>query len=161
MQCAYCHGGTQYTPVAVMPSVELCMGCHRIVGAQLEPIQDLRGYWEREEPIGWHRIYKVPDYVQFPHNAHVRNGVACAECHGQVEQMDRVYQVSSLEMGWCLDCHMDDGEDTDYATDRLLAAEMVIPEPPSQDQPVGLYPRTIDQKYAAYRGPIDCTACHY
>ena len=161
MQCAYCHGGTESSPVATIPSVQLCMGCHLIVGAQLEPIQELRGYWDRGEPVPWERVYKVPDFVQFPHEAHVRNEIQCAECHGPVEDMDRVSKVTSLDMGWCLECHMDEGADTDYATDRLLAANFPPPEPPQEGQPIGQYPRTIDQEYGATRGPIECTACHY
>lgn len=161
MQCAYCHGGVESSAVAPIPSVELCMGCHRIVGAQLEPIQELRGYWDRGEPIPWERVYKLPDFVQFPHEAHIRNDLDCAECHGPVEDMDRVRKVNSLSMGWCLECHMGEGQETDYATDRVLARDFTPPQPPSPRQPVGLYPRTIDQMYGATRGPIDCTACHY
>ena len=161
MQCAYCHDGVQSSQVAPIPSVDLCMGCHRIVGSQLEPIADLRGYWERQEPIPWERIHKVPDFVQFPHEAHIRNDLACAECHGAVEDMDRVYQVESLKMGWCLECHMGEGQETDYATDRTLVRDYPPPPPPEGRQPVGLYPRAIDQLYGATRGPIDCTACHY
>lgn len=161
MQCAYCHNGVQNSPMAPIPSVELCMGCHRIVGSQHEAIQDLRGYWERGEPIPWERIHKVPDFAHFPHNAHIRNQLACSECHGAVEDMDRVYQVSSLKMGWCLECHMGEGQETDYATYRTLARDYPPPEAPEGRQPVGLYPRMIDQEYASNRGPIDCTACHY
>jgi hypothetical protein len=161
MQCDYCHGRTGLSPVAVVPPVELCMGCHRIVGAQLEPIQRLRGYWERKEPIPWVRIHKLPDFVQFPHEAHIRSQVDCEECHGKVQDMDRVYQVNSLKMGWCLNCHMGKGETTDVATDRLLVEKFPPPEIPGGRQAVGLYPRRIDEQYAAHRAPIDCTACHH
>jgi hypothetical protein len=161
MQCAYCHGGTESSAVATIPAVETCMGCHRIVGAQLEPIQDLRGYWDREEGIPWERVYKVPDFVQFPHDAHIRNDLACAECHGAVEEMDRVSRVSSLKMGWCLACHMGEGEESDYATDRLLSQQFPPPVFPEGRQPEGLYPRSIDTEYGASRGPIDCAVCHY
>jgi hypothetical protein len=37
----------------------------------------------------------------------VRHGVGCVTCHGRVDQMARVYQVESLRMDWCLDCHRD------------------------------------------------------
>ena len=161
MQCEYCHGGTEESVVAVIPPVELCMGCHRIVGAQLEPIQRLQGYWERGEPVPWVRVYKSPDFVQFPHRAHIRSQVECEECHGKVEEMDRVYQFSSLKMGWCLDCHWQAGEETDVATDRLLLEQFPPPPSPGGRQPHGLYPRDIEQQYASNRGPIDCTACHY
>jgi hypothetical protein len=161
MQCEYCHGGTESSVVAVIPPVELCMGCHRIVGAQLEPIQRLRGYWERGEPVRWEQVYKTPDFVQFPHRAHIRSQVECEECHGKVEEMDRVYKFASLKMGWCLDCHWAEGEETDVATDRLLTEQFPPPPTPEGRQPHGLYPRAIDQEYASSRGPIDCTACHY
>jgi hypothetical protein len=161
MQCAYCHGGTESSPVATMPAVQTCMGCHLIVGAQLEPIVDLRGYWDRQEGVPWERVYKLPDFVQFPHDAHIRNDVVCADCHGAVEEMDRVSKFASLKMGWCLECHMGEGEESDYATDRLLAQQFIPPAMPVGRQPVGLYPRSIDTEYGATRGPIDCAACHY
>ena len=161
MQCAYCHGGVEASAMAPIPPVELCMGCHRIVGAQLEPVQELRGYWDRGEPIPWERVYKLPDFVQFPHEAHIRNDLQCAECHGPVEDMDRISKATSLSMGWCLGCHMGEGQETDYATDRLLARDYPPPPMPGGRQSVGLYPQAIDQRYGATRGPIDCTACHY
>ena len=80
---------------------------------------------------------------------------------GKVEEMDRVYKYSSLKMGWCLDCHWAVGEDTDVATDRLLIEQFPPPETPDERQPIGLYPRRLDQQYGANRGPIDCFACHY
>jgi len=161
MQCEYCHGGTDQSAIAVIPPVDLCMGCHRIVGATLEPIQRLRGYYESREPVPWERVYKLPDFVQFPHRAHIRSQIQCEECHGKVEEMARVYKYSSLKMGWCLDCHWAPGEDTDVATDRLLSEEYPAPPTPAGRQPVGLYPRRLDEQYGANRGPIDCTACHY
>ena len=161
MQCEYCHGGSEKSAIAVIPSVDLCMGCHRIVGANLEPIQRLRGYYDQGQPVPWERIYKVPEFVQFPHRAHIRSQIECEECHGKVEEMDRVYKYTSLKMGWCLDCHWDVGEDTDVATDRLLVEQYPPIDIPDERQPIGLYPRRLDQQYAANRGPIDCMACHY
>jgi hypothetical protein len=161
MQCEYCHGGTDQSAIAVVPAVDLCMGCHRIVGANLEPIQRLRGYYDSGEPVPWERVYKVPDFVHFPHRAHIRSQVQCEECHGPVEEMDRVYQYSSLKMGWCLDCHWGPGEDTDVATDRLLTEQYPAPPTPDGRQPVGLYPRRLDEQYGANRAPIDCFACHH
>ena len=129
--------------------------------SNLEPIQRLRGYYDSGEPVPWERVYTVPAFVQFPHRAHIRSQVECEECHGKVEEMDRVYKFSSLKMGWCLDCHWAVGEDTDVATDRLLIQQFPPPETPDERQPIGLYPRRLDQQYGANRGPIDCFACHY
>lgn len=67
---------------------------------------DLRRDPEREpEPIRWTKIHDLPDFVFFSHQAHVSAGVDCARCHGPVETMDRMRQVESLSMGWCVDCH--------------------------------------------------------
>ena len=52
------------------------------------------------------RIHKVPEYVHFPHVRHVNAGVTCQTCHGQVQKMDQVYQYASLNMGWCVNCHV-------------------------------------------------------
>ena len=57
------------------------------------------------EPIVWTRVYRLPDFAYFNHSAHVTVGVACQQCHGPVETMDRVKQVPDLTMGWCVNCH--------------------------------------------------------
>jgi hypothetical protein len=56
-------------------------------------------------PIEWTRIYSLPDFAVFDHRPHVYAGVACQKCHGPVETMERVRQVRSLSMGWCVNCH--------------------------------------------------------
>ena len=58
------------------------------------------------KPIPWVRIHKLPEYVHFPHTRHVNAGVTCQTCHGQIQNMDRVYQFASLNMGWCVSCHV-------------------------------------------------------
>jgi hypothetical protein len=57
------------------------------------------------QPIAWVRIHKLPDFVAFDHRPHVAAGVACQRCHGPIETMERVRQVESLSMGWCVNCH--------------------------------------------------------
>jgi hypothetical protein len=44
--------------------------------------------------------------VHFPHVRHVNAGVTCQTCHGQVQKMAQVYQYASLNMGWCVNCHV-------------------------------------------------------
>jgi len=57
-------------------------------------------------PIEWTRIHNLPDHAYFNHAQHVTVGqVACQKCHGQVQEMDVVYQYSTLGMGWCINCH--------------------------------------------------------
>jgi hypothetical protein len=45
------------------------------------------------------------DFVAFDHRPHVAASVACQNCHGPVERMDRLRQFSTLGMGWCVNCH--------------------------------------------------------
>ena len=103
--CEFCHAYARRGPVAGIPSVERCVGCHQSILTDQPEIQKLLEYWENEEPIPWLRIYDLPDYVRFTHKAHVRAGINCENCHGDVRSMDIAQQVESLSMGWCLDCH--------------------------------------------------------
>jgi hypothetical protein len=32
---------------------------------------------------------------------------ACKTCHGDVKSMPQVHQVSTLTMGWCVNCHVE------------------------------------------------------
>ncbi len=59
----------------------------------------------RPTPIAWVKVYNLPDFVYFDHRPHVAAGVTCQACHGAVETMERVRQVQSLSMGWCVNCH--------------------------------------------------------
>lgn len=69
---------------------------------------DLKPSAERvARPIEWVRIHSLPDFAYFDHRAHVSAGVSCQTCHGPVETMERVRQVSDLSMGWCVNCHRD------------------------------------------------------
>lgn len=76
------------------------------VYAALGLSEDLKPSAEREaRPIEWVRIHNLPDFAYFDHRAHVAAGVSCQTCHGPVETMERVRQVSDLSMGWCVNCH--------------------------------------------------------
>ena len=73
---------------------------HLGLGADMEPDPAIA-----PQPIRWKRVYEVADFVYFDHRAHLGAGVRCQHCHGDVETMDRVKQVGSLSMGWCVSCH--------------------------------------------------------
>lgn len=84
-----------------------------MVSAELQKLYDAMGLdakMQRDpartpQPIAWVKVHNLPDFVYFDHRAHVRAGVACQNCHGPVETMERVRQVSDLSMGWCVNCH--------------------------------------------------------
>lgn len=105
VDCQFCHAYARRGPVAGIPSVERCVGCHRSILTERPEIVKVLDYWEQEIPIPWIRVHDLPDYVRFSHKAHVRTGIDCAECHGDVGRMDIAAQVESLSMGWCVDCH--------------------------------------------------------
>lgn len=105
MDCLYCHYGADKSPVANIPPVGTCMGCHKIAMADRPEIKKLAEYWNKGETPPWVEVYRLPDHVKFNHKRHVKKGIQCAECHGKVQEMPVVYQATSLKMGWCLSCH--------------------------------------------------------
>ena len=114
--CEFCHAYARRGPVAGIPSVERCVGCHRSILNDQPEIQKLFEYWENEKPIPWIRIHSLPDYVRFTHKAHVRAEIACEECHGDVAQMEIAQQTESLSMGWCINCHKERNASRDCLT---------------------------------------------
>ena len=105
MNCLYCHYSADKSPIANLPPVSTCMGCHKLARADRPEIIKLTGYFERGEQVPWVEVYKLPSHVKFNHKRHVRAGVQCQDCHGPVQTMKVVYQYSSLKMGWCITCH--------------------------------------------------------
>lgn len=109
IDCQYCHFSAERSRSAGIPPVATCMGCHTFVQGTERPeeVAKIRGYLEREEPIPWRRIYRVPDHVYFPHMRHVAADVECATCHGAVEEIGVIQRVNQpLTMGWCVGCHI-------------------------------------------------------
>jgi hypothetical protein len=127
VQCQYCHFGADKSRYAGIPPANVCMNCHRFVKAPMGAVRaedelatkekraprevvstelaKLYDAVDHARPIAWTRIHSLPDFVYFDHRAHVNAGVVCQQCHGPVESMERVRQVSDLSMGWCVNCH--------------------------------------------------------
>lgn len=103
--CMYCHIYAERSRVSGVPNVQRCMGCHKIIKTDSPLIQKLTEYWDKKEPIPWVKVYNLPDYVHFTHKRHIKAGLDCKLCHGDVASMDRITKVASLQMGWCLNCH--------------------------------------------------------
>jgi len=103
--CQYCHSGARRSRHAGIPAVGTCMNCHRVTKTDSPVIQTLTRIYEKNEPLAWNRIHRLPDHVYFDHRPHVADGIACQECHGKVQEMEKVKQVMSLRMGACLSCH--------------------------------------------------------
>lgn len=114
MDCLYCHYSADKSPVANIPPVSTCMGCHKITATDKPEIQKLTDYYERGEQVPWVEVYLLPDHVKFNHKRHVKANIACAECHGPVQQMPVMYQYPSLKMGWCVTCHRQNLDDPQF-----------------------------------------------
>jgi len=106
IQCLYCHSNPLRSDIAGIPSVKKCMGCHNVIATDSSKIQQLAGYWEREEPIPWVRVSPQPDFIYFSHQPHLGAGINCETCHGNVGQMTVTQSTVKMDMGWCLDCHL-------------------------------------------------------
>ena len=115
MECQYCHSSVHKSPFATIPSVDLCMGCHQNVKKESSEIQKLKEYYDKKEPIPWVPVNNLPEYVVFNHQRHLKAGVGCHNCHGQVQEMDVVEKTSSLKMGFCVSCHRENGASIDCA----------------------------------------------
>ena len=124
IDCQYCHADARRSEYAGLPSVQRCMGCHKIVAADRPEIKKLAEYAGTQTPIPWTRVFKVPEFTYFPHKAHIAAGLRCQTCHGPVETMTTVAAATGprlsndmlhllgfkpsappLTMGWCVECH--------------------------------------------------------
>ena len=105
IECRYCHTSVDRSAFAGIPPTKTCMNCHSQIWSQSPTLEPVRASFRTETPIPWVRVHDLPDFVYFNHSAHVNKGVGCSTCHGRVDRMPLVWQVQSLQMEWCLDCH--------------------------------------------------------
>lgn len=116
MPCTFCHEFAERSRFAGAPPVQKCMECHQSVATDRPEIRKLAGYHREGKPIEWTRVHALPDFIYFSHKRHLKAGLSCAECHGDVASMARVRRVNSLKMGWCVSCHGARGAPRDCAT---------------------------------------------
>ncbi|WP_292010403.1 c-type cytochrome [Chryseobacterium sp.] len=98
IDCQLCHSSAKYGKVSEIPSMNVCMNCHRSIseytGKYMEPGKDKAFYdgeiqkiyaatgWDSEkqqytgktQPVEWTRIHNMPDFVYFNHSQHVVAG---------------------------------------------------------------------------------------
>jgi hypothetical protein len=180
LDCRYCHSNVEKSWHANVPPVATCMGCHaenklnvELASATDDKVQFIRDAYALDNPIQWRNIHVVPDYANFPHNAHINAGVSCFSCHGQIQSMPVVAQAKSLSMGWCLDCHRNPTENLvpkDKVTDlywvqtewfnRLDENGVLIPVPASERSHDGMSAQELTDTLLR-NPPLHCAACHY
>ena len=105
IDCRYCHTYVEQSEHSNIPGANTCMNCHSQIKADSPALAPVRDSYESGMPLHWIKVHRTPDYVYFNHSVHVNRGISCVECHGQVNEMEVIYQSKSLTMLFCLDCH--------------------------------------------------------
>jgi mono/diheme cytochrome c family protein len=175
IDCNFCHSSARKSKHSGIPSLNVCMNCHKNIAeyngevdpengytkefydAEIQKLYDAVGWDEttqsytgEEKPVKWVRIHNLPDFAYFNHAQHVSvGGIACQTCHGPVEEMEIMYQYSPLTMGWCINCHRETNvrmEDNEYY-------EKI------HEQLAKKY--GVDKVTAAQMGGLECGKCHY
>ena len=173
IDCKYCHSSARVSKTSGIPSLNVCMNCHKSVyeyngettaeydkafyDGEIKKLYAAAGwddadqqYTGETQPVKWVRIHNLPDFAYFNHSQHVSvAGLECQTCHGPVEEMEIMYQYSPLTMGWCINCHRETNvkvQDNEYYTK--------IHEQLSKKY-------GVDQLTAAQMGGLECGKCHY
>jgi cytochrome c2 len=174
IECKYCHSSARVSKHSGIPSLNVCMNCHKQIAEVSEEtateeyskefydneIQKLyeatgwdeatQSYTGETKPVKWVRIHNLPDFAYFNHSQHVSvAGIECQECHGPVEEMEIMYQHSSLTMGWCINCH----RETNIKVEGNAYYEKIHEELSKKYD--------VDQLTAAEMGGLECGKCHY
>jgi mono/diheme cytochrome c family protein len=175
IECKYCHSSARVSKHSGIPSLNVCMNCHKNI-AEYNGEEDLEnGYtkdfytkeikklyaavgWDEEnqrytgesKPVKWVRIHNLPDFVYFNHAQHVEVGqIECQTCHGPVEEMEIMYQYAPLTMGWCINCHRETNV-------KVESNEYYAKIHEELSKKYGVEKLTVAQM-----GGLECGKCHY
>jgi mono/diheme cytochrome c family protein len=174
IDCKYCHSSARTSKNAGIPSLNVCMNCHKNISevadttatpehskafydAQIQKLYDAVG-WDRSKqsytgktsPVKWVRIHNLPDFAYFNHSQHVTvAGIECQKCHGEVQTYEIQKQFAPLTMGWCIDCH----RKTDVKMEGNAYYTKIHEE---LSKKYG-----VDKLTAAQMGGLECGKCHY
>ncbi|MDG1428186.1 MAG: cytochrome c3 family protein [Crocinitomicaceae bacterium] len=111
IDCKYCHNSVTESRSAGLPTVNVCMNCHKQVAGnddeQMEKIAkiyaaagwdaDAQQYTGKTTPIVWNKVHVLPDHVYFNHSQHVEvGGVDCKQCHGDMTKQQSTAMVQPV-----------------------------------------------------------------
>jgi hypothetical protein len=105
IDCRYCHTSVEDSHFAGIPPIKTCMNCHSQIWAGADMLAPVRDAYKAGKSIPWQRVHRLGDFCYFNHSIHVKKGIGCVTCHGQIDRMPLVRQEHTLLMEWCLDCH--------------------------------------------------------
>lgn len=154
IDCRYCHTSAEESAFAGIPPIHTCMTCHSQIWKDSPILEPLRESYRSGVPVRWTRVHDLPEFVFFNHSVHVNKGIGCASCHGQVDRMPLTWQVETLHMRWCLDCHR--------APEKQLRPRAAIYDmnwqPPADQAVQGA---ALKKDYAINTTRLtDCVMCH-
>ena len=185
INCLYCHNSAWEGRHAGIPTLNICMNCHKSISAyekgpkivdedgkeingtrEIEKLYQYAGFtpgpgatWDpsKGKSPEWIKIHNLPDHVYFNHAQHTRvGGVACQSCHGNIQEMDKVYQSAELSMGWCVNCHRESKVAFNY-NDSTGNKFYSIYEKFHNDIKSG----KMDSVSVKDIGGLECQKCHY
>lgn len=174
INCNYCHSAARVSKNAGIPSLNVCMNCHKNIAEVSDTTatpEYSKAYYDNEinklykavgwdkvnqkytgitQPVKWVRIHNLQSFVYFNHSQHVTvAGVACQTCHGPVQTYEVQKQFAKLTMGWCIDCHR--------KTDVKMEGNGYYTKIHEQlSKKYG-----VDKLTEAQMGGLECGKCHY
>lgn len=167
LDCTFCHRTVTTQSNAGVPSVQQCVSCHRVIGADNpavndEPLDILRrsggivdkdgkpatAATEVKTAVDWLRIHRMPDHVRFVHETHIRFLI---DNPGAIKSVPPLSEAATAIAGndtvtasmVCSTCH---GE---------VAAMVEVKQ---------VEPLKMGQCVNCHRdnnAPTDCAVCHY
>ena len=152
IDCRYCHTSVDSAAFANVPPTKTCMNCHSQIWVTSPFLEPVRASFRTGESLQWTRVHNLPDFVYFNHSIHVKKGMGCETCHGRIDQMAGMYQASSLQMEWCLDCHRHPEQ---YVRPRAAVYSMGY-RPAEPQGTIG--PRLV--KEYGIQSLTSCSTCH-
>jgi hypothetical protein len=155
LDCRYCHTTVERAAMAALPPTEVCMNCHKAILPDSPKLGLVQQSYVDGTPIPWIKVHDLADYVYFDHSAHLSAGVGCIECHGPVQQMERVQTVEPLNMAWCLKCHRDPAPHL-RPRDQVTNMEWQLQGGPAARADYG---RRLMQNHGVHPS-TDCVTCH-
>ena len=113
IDCRYCHNSAIDGKTAGIPTVNVCMNCHKQIAGADQQVPEIakvyaaagwnpgkKVYTGKTKEIVWNKVHVLPDHVYFNHSQHVVvGGVDCKQCHGDMtteNKTARVVPVSEL-----------------------------------------------------------------
>ncbi len=152
IDCRYCHTTVETQAFAGMPDTKTCMNCHTIVRAQDPLLAPIRDSFSTGKAMQWTTVNDLPDYVFFDHSIHINKGIGCSSCHGQVDQEPLMSKGASLQMGFCINCHMNPEQNV-RPRDQVFNMSW---KPPANQVQMGTQ---LVQEYHI-QTKISCSVCH-